>query len=148
MLHRKLLVGQRPSFPHRDLTLGSGHGVKTGLPCCLETFSLRAIYVYPFVLKEVKKKQQLPLTVFQLCGLTNDACNMHLKETWCYPSIISGFLVLSPDRCNGICHGRNCQNLLPLILKGIFRCASCHVIWTLEGRCHLHQSPWTSSAWV
>lgn len=55
VLHRKLLVGQRPSFPHRDLTLGSGHGVKTGLPCCLETVSLRAIYVYPFVLKEVKK---------------------------------------------------------------------------------------------
>lgn len=134
VLHRKLLVGQRPSFPHRDLTLGSGHGVKTGLLCCLETVSLRAIYVYPFVLKEVKK--QLPLTVFQLCGLSNDACNMHLKKTWCYPStknafwVIPGFLVL---RCNGICHRRNCQTLLPLILKGIFRCASCHVDWTLQG---------------
>lgn len=80
MLDRKLLVGQRPSFPHRDLTLGSGHGVKTGLPCCLETVSLRAIYVYPFVLKEVKKKNQLPLIVFQLCGLMNDACNVHLKK--------------------------------------------------------------------
>lgn len=60
-----------PSFPHRDLTLGSGHGVKTGLPCCLETVSLRAIYVYPFALKEVKN------SYLSLCGLANDACNMH-----------------------------------------------------------------------
>lgn len=137
VLHRKLLVGQRPSFPHRDLTLGSGHGVKTGLPCCLETVSLRAIYVYPFVLKEVKNSY---LSLFFSCvGQQMTLVICILKKTWCYAStknafwVIPGFLLLSPDKCNGICHGRNCQNLLPLILKGIFRCASCHVGWTLQG---------------
>lgn len=54
--------------------------------------------------------------------------------------VIPGFLVLSPDRCNGICHGRNCQNLLPLILKGNFRRASSHGLLTyypvpLEKQC-------------
>lgn len=31
--------------------LNSGHRVKTGLPCCLETVPLRVIYVHPSLLK-------------------------------------------------------------------------------------------------
>ncbi len=34
--------------------LDSGHGVKTGLPCCLETVPLRVIYVHPSLLRGEK----------------------------------------------------------------------------------------------
>lgn len=112
VLCRKLLVGQHPWVPHQDVTLGSGHGVKSGLLSCLDTVSLSAICVYPFVLSEVK------ITFTSHCLLATWAA------TWQITTCISEkvlthvrVLVSSQSGSYSICSRNNCQNSPPQTLK-------------------------------